>query len=134
MGAAAYGGKGFKGSARVSGERPIGTGGRTQQHNQASCHPPAPLWGRGLGGPFNTFHFLREAVRGQVQVWAPYTVLFGGDKRIIRQCVISDDQPLVNSSFWQTRSAVVWHALADFFPENSTFSATLLVLGWVIIW
>ena len=40
MGAAAYGGRGFEGRARVSGERPIGADSCRQQHNQASCHTP----------------------------------------------------------------------------------------------
>ena len=42
MGAAAYGGKGLKERARVSGERPTGTASFRQQYNQASCHPPPP--------------------------------------------------------------------------------------------
>ena len=40
MGTAAYGGKGFKGRAAVTGERPIGAAGCRQQHNRASCQPP----------------------------------------------------------------------------------------------
>ena len=43
MGAAACGERGFKGRARVRGERPIGAARRRQQHNQASC-PPPPVW------------------------------------------------------------------------------------------
>ena len=46
MGTAAYGGKGFKERARVSGERPIGAASFRQQYIQASCqfpHPLAPL-------------------------------------------------------------------------------------------
>ena len=42
MGAAAYGGKGFKGRARISGERPIGAASCRQQHNQVSFRPPPP--------------------------------------------------------------------------------------------
>ena len=42
MGAAAYGGKGFRERARVSGERPIGAASCRQQYNQASCQPPPP--------------------------------------------------------------------------------------------
>ena len=42
MGATAYGGKGFKGRSGVSGERPTGAASCRQQHNQASCQPPAP--------------------------------------------------------------------------------------------
>ena len=42
MGTTAHGGKGFKGRARASGERPIGASCR-QQHNLMSCRtPPAP--------------------------------------------------------------------------------------------
>ena len=37
MGAATRGGKGFKETARVSGERPIGTASSRQQYAQASC-------------------------------------------------------------------------------------------------
>ena len=47
MGAAAYGGKGFK--ARASGERPIGGAIFRQPNNKASCHPPRWFFGRGLG-------------------------------------------------------------------------------------
>ena len=36
MGAAAYGGRGFKGRARICDERPIGAASGRQQHNQAS--------------------------------------------------------------------------------------------------
>ena len=43
MGAAAHGGRGFKGRAEVSGERPIGAASRRQQHNQVSCQPPPPF-------------------------------------------------------------------------------------------
>ena len=42
MGAAPSGGKGFKGGAAVSGERPIGAASCRQQHNQASCQRPPP--------------------------------------------------------------------------------------------
>ena len=42
MGAAAYGGKGFKERARVSGERPIGAASCRQQYNEASCQAPPP--------------------------------------------------------------------------------------------
>ena len=42
MGTAAYGGKGFRGRAAVSGDRPIGAASCRQQHNQASCQPPPP--------------------------------------------------------------------------------------------
>ena len=48
MGAAAcggrgsYGGKGFKGRAVVSGERPMGAARCTQQHTRVSCQPPPP--------------------------------------------------------------------------------------------
>ena len=42
MGTAACGGKGFKGRAAVSGERPIGAASCRQQHNQMSCYPPSP--------------------------------------------------------------------------------------------
>ena len=56
MGASTYGGKGFKGRAAVSGERPIGTASCRQQHTQASCqtppsnpHPPFPK-GQNVGG------------------------------------------------------------------------------------
>ena len=40
LGAAADGGKGFKGRARVSGESPIGAASFRQQYNQASCQTP----------------------------------------------------------------------------------------------
>ena len=43
--AAAYGGKGFKGGAAVSGERPIGAASWREQHNQVSCPPPTPIQG-----------------------------------------------------------------------------------------
>ena len=43
MGTAAYGGKGVKGRAADSGERPMGAASRRQQHNPASC-PPPPKW------------------------------------------------------------------------------------------
>ena len=51
MSAAAYGGKGSKERARVSGERPIGTARCRQQHNRASYEPPppAPLSGYTIG-------------------------------------------------------------------------------------
>ena len=42
MGTAAYGGKGFKEKAAVSGERPIGAASCRQQHNQTSCHTLPP--------------------------------------------------------------------------------------------
>ena len=42
MGAAADGGKEFKGREAVSGERLIGAASCRQQHNQVSCHPPHP--------------------------------------------------------------------------------------------
>ena len=42
MGTTAYGGKGFKGRAVVSGERPIGTASCRQQHTQTSCQTPLP--------------------------------------------------------------------------------------------
>ena len=42
MGTAAYRGKGFKGSAAVSGERPIGAAGCRQQHTR---RPPPPFQG-----------------------------------------------------------------------------------------
>ena len=42
MGTAACGGRGFKGRAVVSGERPMGAHSCRQQHNQASCQPPPP--------------------------------------------------------------------------------------------
>ena len=42
MGTTTYGGKGFKGRARVSGERPMGAASFGQQSIQASCQP-APL-------------------------------------------------------------------------------------------
>ena len=42
MGTAAYGGRGFKESTRVSGERPIGAASCRQRHNRASCQPPPP--------------------------------------------------------------------------------------------
>ena len=42
MGAAAYGGKGFKERARVSGQRPVGSASCRQQCIQAPC-PPPPL-------------------------------------------------------------------------------------------
>ena len=41
IGATAYGGKGLKGRAAVSGERPIGAASCRQAHNQASCQPPS---------------------------------------------------------------------------------------------
>ena len=41
MGIAAYGGKGFKGRAAVSGESPIGTASCRHQHNQVSRQTPA---------------------------------------------------------------------------------------------
>ena len=40
MGTAAYGGKGFKERARVSGERPIGAASFRQQYIGASCPTP----------------------------------------------------------------------------------------------
>ena len=40
MGTATYGGKGCKGRAAVSGERPIGAASCRQQHNQGSYQPP----------------------------------------------------------------------------------------------
>ena len=43
MGAAACGGRGFKGRAAVIGERQIGAGGCRQQHNPVSCQPPLPF-------------------------------------------------------------------------------------------
>ena len=43
MGAAAYVGRGFKGRVAVSGERPIGAAGCTQQHNQVACHGGQPI-------------------------------------------------------------------------------------------
>ena len=43
MGTAACKGKGFKGKAVVSGERPIDAASCTQQHNEVSCHPPPPF-------------------------------------------------------------------------------------------
>ena len=42
MGAAAYGGRGFKARAQVSGERPMGAATCRQQHNRASPPPPLP--------------------------------------------------------------------------------------------
>ena len=45
MGAATYGGKGFKERAAVSGEKPRGAASCGQQHIQASRHPPPPLDG-----------------------------------------------------------------------------------------
>ena len=42
MGTAAYGGKGFKGTAAVSDEGPIGAASCRQQHNQVSCQSPPP--------------------------------------------------------------------------------------------
>ena len=42
MGATTDGGKGFKGRARVSRERPIGAADCKQQYNQASCQTPRP--------------------------------------------------------------------------------------------
>ena len=42
MGSAAYGGKGFKGRAAASGDRPMGAARCRQQHNQASCQPAPP--------------------------------------------------------------------------------------------
>ena len=42
LGAAACGGKGFKGRARVSGERPVGAASCRQQYNELSCQPPPP--------------------------------------------------------------------------------------------
>ena len=56
MGTAAYGGRGFKGRAAVSGERPIGAARCRQQHNEAPPPPPhthTPLddavWGHTSG-------------------------------------------------------------------------------------
>ena len=43
MGAAAYGGKGFKEREKVSGERPIGAVSCRQGYSQATCQPPPPL-------------------------------------------------------------------------------------------
>ena len=40
MGAAAYGGRGFKGRAGGSGKRPIGAASCRQQRNRASCQNP----------------------------------------------------------------------------------------------
>ena len=45
MGAAAYGGKGFKGRAAVSGERPMGASSCRQQHDEVSCHPHSTFYG-----------------------------------------------------------------------------------------
>ena len=42
MGTAAYGCKGFYGTAAVGGDRPIGAASCRQQHIQASCQPPPP--------------------------------------------------------------------------------------------
>ena len=43
MGTTAYGGKGFKGRAVVSGERPISAArGRREQHTMAACQTPPP--------------------------------------------------------------------------------------------
>ena len=42
MGTGAYGGKGFKGRAAASCERPIGVTSCRQQHNQVSCQTPLP--------------------------------------------------------------------------------------------
>ena len=42
MSNAAYGGKGFKGRAAVSGERPTGAASCRQRLKQASCPPPPP--------------------------------------------------------------------------------------------
>ena len=42
MGVAACGGRGFKGRARGSGERPIGAARCRQQRNRAACQPPPP--------------------------------------------------------------------------------------------
>ena len=42
MGAAAYGGRGFKERARVSGEMSMGADSCRQQYNQASCQPRTP--------------------------------------------------------------------------------------------
>ena len=40
---AAYGGEGFKGTAAVSGERPVGAASCGQQDNEVSCQaPPGP--------------------------------------------------------------------------------------------
>ena len=39
MGAATFGGKGFKERVRVSGERPIGATSCRQQYTQATCQP-----------------------------------------------------------------------------------------------
>ena len=47
MGTAADGGKGFKGRAAVSGERPIGAASCRQQHNRASCQTPTKTMGQG---------------------------------------------------------------------------------------
>ena len=43
MGVAACGGRGFKGRAAASSDRPIGAAGCRQQHNHLSCQPPPPL-------------------------------------------------------------------------------------------
>ena len=40
MGTAAYGGKGFKGRAAVSGDWPSGAASCRRQHTQASCQTP----------------------------------------------------------------------------------------------
>ena len=45
MGTAAHGGKGFKGRAAISGERPIRATSCKQQHNKVLCDPP-PLIGQ----------------------------------------------------------------------------------------
>ena len=42
MGITAFGGKGVKGRARVSGERPMGAARCRQQHHRASCHTHPP--------------------------------------------------------------------------------------------
>ena len=42
MGTAAYGGKGFKGRAVASGERPMGAASCRQQHSQVTCQSPSP--------------------------------------------------------------------------------------------
>ena len=80
MGAADYGGNGFKGRARASGERPMGAARCRQQHNQASCQPLLPpgmhwkgverhdLWGaRGgeIGGLHSVLPLAFNAQRGR---------------------------------------------------------------------
>ena len=49
MRTAACGGKGFKGSAVVRVERPIGAASCRQQHNQVSCQTPLPRGSVGNG-------------------------------------------------------------------------------------